>query len=97
MSNLIHLLRSLLITSIFSFLAPILLISSLSLGLVILKHIPPMEAISQVGSDQLCNFLLIFGSGSSLRGLITLSLVSSLVSVLFDAYTFYRYQMLRDS
>jgi hypothetical protein len=97
MSKLNSFLRSLLITSILSFLAPLLLIGSIAIALIALNQIPQLGKFSQVGFEQLSHFLLIFGSGSSLYGVLTLCVVSSLVSILFDAYTFYRYQGLRDS
>jgi len=97
MSTLFNLLRSLLITSILSFLAPLLLIGTLLSGLLVVKHIPHLEVMSQIGLDQLLNFLTVFGTGSAVRGLLIISGVSTLVSILFDTYTFYRYQILRDS
>jgi type III secretory pathway component EscU len=65
--------------------------------LVGVKYIPALESIGTVGLNQLSHFLMVFGAGNIWRGLLTISLVSSLVSILFDTYTFYRYQSLRDS
>ena len=97
MSTLMNLLRSLLITSILSFLAPLLFIGTLLSCLLIVKLVPPLESLSQIGLDQLLGFLTVFGTGSAVRGLLIISGVSSTVSILFDTYTFYRYQILRDS
>jgi hypothetical protein len=91
---LIHLLRSLLITGILSFIAPSLFIGVIWAVLILLSYIPLAESVGQVGVGQLLNFLTIFGNGSSIRGLLTIGLVCSLVGVLFDTYTFYRYQKL---
>jgi hypothetical protein len=93
----LNLLRSLLITSILSFLAPLLFIGTILSSLLVFKHIPHLESISQMGLSQLLNFLTVFGTGSAVRGLLIISGVSSVVSILFDTYTFYRYQILRDS
>ncbi|NJR65794.1 MAG: hypothetical protein HC772_11450 [Leptolyngbyaceae cyanobacterium CRU_2_3] len=97
MSTLINLLRTLLITGILSFFVPFLLIGTILVGLMVVRHIPSVEMISTIGLDQILSFLIVFGTGSAIRGLFTISIVSSLVSVLFDTYTFYRYQILRDS
>ncbi|HEY9639042.1 MAG TPA: hypothetical protein V6C57_01085 [Coleofasciculaceae cyanobacterium] len=97
MSTLLNLLRTLLITSILSFFAPLLLMGVLLSGLMLIKYIPALETISTLGLEQLLHFLVVFGTGSALRGVLTISIVSSLVGILFDTYTFYRYQILRDS
>jgi hypothetical protein len=97
MRTLFNLLRTLLITSIFSFFAPLLLIGATFFGLMLVKHIPFLELISTIGLEQLLHFLVIFGTGSAIRGVLTISLVSSLVGILFDTYIFYRYQILRSS
>ena len=97
MSMLLNLLRSLLITSILSFLAPLLFIGTILSSLLALKHIPYLESISQMGLDQLLSFLTVFGTGSAMQGSLIISGVSSVVSILFGIYTFYRYQILRDS
>lgn len=96
MSTLPNLLRSLLLTSIFSFIVPVFLVGSVLAFLVGLGYIPFLEAVSQVGVVQISHFLAVFGNGSALQGLIVIGLVCSLVGVLFDTYTFYRYQNLRD-
>ncbi|WP_313890540.1 hypothetical protein [Aetokthonos hydrillicola] len=40
-------------------------------------------------------FLTIFGNGAPLRGVVVISFTCSFVGVLFDAYAYYRYQILR--
>lgn len=47
-----------------------------------------------MGIEQILQFLQVFGSGSAMRGLLIICTVCSLVGVLFDTYTFYRYQKL---
>ncbi|GAB4386461.1 MAG: hypothetical protein Kow00121_53110 [Elainellaceae cyanobacterium] len=96
MSILPNLLRSLLLTSIFSFLTPILCIGMILATLIMLGCIPRLEIIGQAGVEQVFHFLAVFGSGSAIQGLLTICTTGSIVGILFDAYTFYRYQNLRD-
>jgi hypothetical protein len=94
MSILPNLLRSLLITGIFTFLAPALLVGAIWIIFFLIGWFPPLDMISQMGIEQLINFLKVFGSGSAGRGVLIISFVCSLVGILFDTYTFYRYQKL---
>jgi hypothetical protein len=96
MSTLPNLLRSLLLTSIFSFLAPVLLIGTILASLVLLGYVPGLEVFGKVGVAQVAQFLKVFGSTSALQGLVTIGIACSVVGVLFDAYTFYRTENLRD-
>ncbi|NJR37993.1 MAG: hypothetical protein HC781_03000 [Leptolyngbyaceae cyanobacterium CSU_1_4] len=96
MSILPNLLRSLLLTSIFSFLAPVLLIGTILASLALLGYVPGLEVFGKAGLEQVAQFLKVFGSTSALRGLVTIGIACSVVGALFDAYTFYRYQNLRD-
>jgi hypothetical protein len=96
MSILPNFLRSLILASIFSFLAPVLLIGTILASLALLGYIPGLEAIAQVGIGQVAEFLKVFGSANALRGLLTIGIACSLVGVMFDAYTLYRYQNLQD-
>jgi hypothetical protein len=96
MSILPNLLRSLLLTSIFSFLAPVLLIGTILASLALLGYVPGLEIFGKAGVEQVAQFLKVFGSTSALRGLVTIGIACSVVGILFDAYTFYRYQNLRN-
>lgn len=96
MSILPNLLRSLLLTSIFSFLAPVLLIGIILASLALLGYVPGLEVFGKAGVEQVAQFLKVFGSTSALRGVVTIGIACSVVGILFDAYTFYRYQNLRD-
>jgi hypothetical protein len=96
MSILPNLLRSLLLTSIFSFLAPVLLIGTILASLALLGYVPGLEVFGKAGLEQVAQFLKVFGSTSALQGLVTIGIACSVVGILFDAYTFYRYQKLRD-
>jgi hypothetical protein len=95
MSILPSLLRSLVLTGIFSFLIPIIFIGLILATLALLGHIPHLEMVGVEGVDHILQFLAVFGSGSALRGVVAISSASTLVGVLFDAYALYRYQSLR--
>lgn len=97
MSILPNLLRSLVITAIFSFLTPVVFIGMIFVTLILLGYIPQLDVIGKVSVEQFTHFLAVFGSGSATQGLLTIATVASLVGVLFDMYTFYRYQNFRDS
>lgn len=96
MSILLHLLRSLLLTGIFSFLAPVLFIGAMLASLSLLGSVPLSAEVGKIGTEQILSFLSVFGSGSPIHGLLLIGTVCSLVGVLFDTCTFYRYQHLRD-
>ena len=81
--------RSLLLTTIFSFTAPILLIGCLRVALYTMGYFPGMADICKAGAEQIRNFLAIFGSGQPLQGLVAIALTCSLVGALFDIYVFY--------
>lgn len=94
MSILPNFLRSVLLTIVFSFIAPILLFGGMLIGLVLVSHIPGYSAAQSV-AKQIQQFLAIFGSGNPFQGLGVIGITCSLVAALFDIYTFYRYQSLR--
>ncbi|WP_088890691.1 hypothetical protein [Leptolyngbya ohadii] len=96
MSNIAHSLRSLVLTAIFSFIAPVVLIGFLFAIARGWGYLPQQEGFSQAATAQMTYVLSIFGSGSEMRGVVLIGTVCSLVGVLFDAYTLYRYQNLRD-
>ncbi len=89
-------LRSLVLTILLSFVAPIVLVTVLFATISGIAYIPGLETIGQTGTTQLLEFLTVFGSGCPLQGVIVIGFTCSLVGALFDAYTFYRYQSLND-
>lgn len=97
MSFLPSFLRSLLLTIVLSFVAPVLLVGGALLSLSLFTHIPGLQGIAQAIAEQILQFLATFGSGSSFQGLVVIGLTCGVVGALFDAYAFYyRYQILRD-
>ncbi|WP_250126097.1 hypothetical protein [Chroococcidiopsis sp. CCMEE 29] len=95
MSILPNFLRSLLLTIIFSFVAPMLLVGGGLVGVFVLSYIPGWQTTGQAIVAQLVQFLATFGNGNPFRGLVVISMTCSLVGALFDTYAFYRYQNLR--
>ncbi len=87
--------RSLLLTSIFSFATPILLVGGMLGGSSLVRYIPGLQIIGQSGAESIWQFLAIFGSGSPSDGILAIAFTFGLVGILFDAYAFCRYQTLR--
>lgn len=87
-----NLLRSLLLTSFFSFTAPTLLLGGLLISLFLLCYVPSLKGIGQLSIEQVLSFLAVFGNGQPFEGLLIIGLTCSLVGTLFDAYVFYQQQ-----
>lgn len=94
MATLLLLLRSLLLTGILAFLAPMLLMIGLFSLLYVVKYLPLLDQFGHWGIKQFVHILTIFGNGSPLHGALTIALVCSLVAILFDTYTLCRYPRL---
>lgn len=88
-------LRSLILTSIFSFIAPLLLVGGAIAGLVLLGLVPWLEGLSQMGLEQIKTFLQTFGNGNALEGSLVIGCACALVGGLFDTYIFYRQRSFR--
>ncbi|HEY9668237.1 MAG TPA: hypothetical protein V6C91_15610 [Coleofasciculaceae cyanobacterium] len=97
MSILPNYLRSLVLTILLCFVAPVVLVATLFAALGTINYIPGLDTISQTGTQQLLQFLSTFGSGCPLQGAMTIGLTCSFVGGLFDTYAFYRYQSLNDN
>ncbi|MEA5604084.1 hypothetical protein [Nostoc sp. UHCC 0252] len=95
MTIFVNFLRSLLLTIVFSFVAPIFLVGGGMLFLSIIGSFPGLQELSEAIATQIMHFLTIFGSGTPLHGLFVISLTCSFVGALFDTYVCYRYQILR--
>ncbi|MBC6429977.1 hypothetical protein FM036_03595 [Nostoc sp. HG1] len=88
-------LRSLLLTIIFSFVAPMLLVGGGLVLLTFIGYFPGLQELTEAIATQIMHFLATFGSGTPLRGLFVISLTCSFVGALFDTYVYYRCQILR--
>ena len=95
MTMFINFLFSLMLSIIFSFLAPMIFfgiaLSILWLG----SYLPGLQALAEIIATQISNFLATFGSGTPIHGLIVICLTCSFVGALFDTYVYYRCQILR--
>ncbi len=88
-------LRSLLLTIIFSFVAPMIFVGGALLILSLLSLLPGLQALGEIIATQISDFLATFGSGTPLQGLFVICLTCSFVGALFDTYVYYRCQILR--
>lgn len=88
-------LRSLLLTIIFSFLTPLLLVGGILLLAAVVGHLPGLQSVTEAIASRIVHFLATFGSGTPLRGILVICLTCSFVGALFDIYAYYRCQILR--
>lgn len=88
----LSLVRSLLLASFFSFLAPVLLIAGLLGGTILLSHLPGVAPLGHELTHLVLHFLQIFGSGSWAGGMLVIAIACSLVGLLFDAYLVFYHQ-----
>ena len=95
MTILTNFLRSLLVTVIFSFVAPMFLVGGILLILAVMGYFPGLQTITDASATSILHFLAIFGSGTPLQGLVIIGLTWSFVGALFDTYAYYRCQILR--
>lgn len=95
MTVMTNFLRSLVLSIIFSFVAPMFLFGSVLLVLSLVGYIPGLQGVTEVITTVIMEFLAIFGSGTPVGGLFVISLTCSFVGALFDTYAYYRYQILR--
>lgn len=84
------------LTIVFSFVAPISLVSALLVSFSLLSHLPTLTAISVAINQGITEFLAAFGSGNSWRGMAIIGLACSFVGALFDTYNFNRHRNLRN-
>jgi hypothetical protein len=85
----------LLLTTAFSFVAPVILISAILVTLCLVGFVPGFEMLCQSGIETLAKFLETFGNGSPMEGIFAIGLTFAVVGAIFDTYISYRYQTLR--
>jgi len=95
MTMFINFVRSLLLSIIFSFVAPIIFVGGTLLSLSFVSLVPGLERVTEIIVNQISNFLAAFGSGTPIQGLLVICLTCSFVGALFDTYAYYRCQILR--
>ncbi len=84
-------LHSVVLTAVVCFVAPMVLVGILVLGLYVIHYLPLIYVVGNLGLHLIETFLNVFGNGNLLTGLILIGLVCSFVGTLFDTYTIYRY------
>ncbi|WP_017303403.1 hypothetical protein [Spirulina subsalsa] len=89
-----HLLRSVLLTTFFSFAAPIIVAGMLLMSFWLFQMLPYGHDVGQLCINQVLTFLAVFGNGHPVEGSITIGLCWGFVGAMFDLCTFYRYQHL---
>ena len=90
-----NLLRSLALTTLFSFTTPIVFLGVLLLMLWVLSLLPLIAFVGQFGENQLVEFLTIFGNGCPLTGLFIIGATCGLVGGVFNLFNFCLYQNIR--
>ncbi len=92
MSNLF---RSLLLSVLLSFVAPVLFLGAVLGSLLTLSYIPGIALLGQMGQELMLSFLSTFGEGYPLQGALTIGVTCGMVGGLFDVFNFCLYQDVR--
>ena len=92
-----NLLLSLLLSATISFVFPMILAGILLGCCLIVSWLPYWsEILGNPSAVIILDFLAVFGNGKPFMGVITLSITTCIVGILFDLFNFYRYQSFRD-
>jgi hypothetical protein len=83
--------HSLLLAIAVSFLAPVMLLAIAYAGMQLWTFLPIVGGLGEVVNQGIAGFLIIFGNGSPIQGMLTISIVCAVVGALFDTYAFYRF------
>ena len=84
-------LRSVLLTSLLSFVAPLLLIGAGLTSFSLIALVPTLQGVGRSGEEMILQFLATFGSGCPLQGFLVIGVTFGLVGALFDTYAFYQH------
>lgn len=85
-----NLLKSLLLSLLFSFGSPLILIGLLLSIFSGLSHLPRVGEFAVTGSKSILNFLAIFGNGYPILGVLTIGLTCSLVGGLLELFNIFQ-------
>lgn len=85
----LHFLSSLVLTLTICFLMPALGFGVV-LGALTIGILSPLSPISTLGKDYLMDFLITFGAGSMVQGLVIICLTLSIVGGLFETFAYYK-------
>jgi hypothetical protein len=92
-SNFAH---SLLLAITASSVAPLVLLTILCLGFQLFTYLPGIGELGAWINHGIAVFLMDFGNGSPVQGMLTISLVCGVVGGLFDTYAFYSFPSHRE-
>ncbi|MGB3494176.1 MAG: hypothetical protein WBA57_15710 [Elainellaceae cyanobacterium] len=81
-----QLVRSLVLTGIAGFIAPMVFVGALVSAVFLIGYIPGLDGISHDNLNRVAHFLNVFGSGNPFRGVVVLGIVGGSVGMLFDTY-----------
>lgn len=90
----LRLFGSLILTLVICFMLPAVGLG-VALGALTLGGWSPLSALSTVGKDYLVDFLITFGAGDVLQGVVIICMTISIVGGLFEMFTFYKYVYLK--
>jgi hypothetical protein len=88
--------HSLLLAIAASAVAPLLLLTIACLGCQLFTYLPWIGVVGAWFNQGIGSFLMDFGNGSPVQGMLTISLVCGLVGGLFDTYAFYSFPSHRE-
>jgi hypothetical protein len=92
-SPVLNLLRSLVLSTLLSFIAPLLLVGGILTTLYATSFVPGIAHLSHTVASQILTFLAVFGSGYPVQGILIICFAFALVGSLFDLFNFlYVYQ-----
>ncbi|MGI0482542.1 hypothetical protein ACN4EE_17385 [Geminocystis sp. CENA526] len=85
---------SLFLTTLVSFAVPVVFLTTMLAGLLVVSHVPLIGVWGENLYEQIWNFLAVFGEGSGSIGILTIAVTCSIVGFLFESLNFYRYRIL---
>ncbi len=84
-------LRSILLTGLLSFIAPLLLIGAGLTSFSLIGLVPSLQGLGHSGEDLILQFLATFGSGCPLQGFLVIGITFGLVGALFNTYASFQH------
>jgi hypothetical protein len=87
--------RSLVLTCLLSFLAPLVLVGGAIAFFLLLGFLPGLDAVGQAGDRMMMFFLATFGNGNAWEGMIVIGCACAVVGAMLDTYSFYRHYSFR--
>ncbi len=89
MATLLHFLRSLAVTLVAGFLLSVSVLGCL-LGVLVALNVSPLGIISNPIYEQMSRFLMVFGGGDRLEGVVAIALTLGVVASLLNGFSAYK-------